>query len=125
MSPRAPIIEIPPLSHADTKLAEGKPAVNYLAHVAENRRLTILRMLDGTPGYSLNDAVVQATLEQFAHKVSRDVVSSDFSWLSEQGLVDVEAVTAHVWVATLTQRGVDVANGRAEHPGVARPSPRR
>jgi len=92
-------------------------------HSTENRRLTILRLLEGAPGYAMNDSVMQSTLERFAHVVSQDVVSSDFTWLEEQGLLTVAAVTSRCWVATLTVRGVDVALGRAEVPGVQLPSP--
>jgi hypothetical protein len=99
--------------------------MTYTDHLLKNRRLTILRLLDGAPAYSLNDSVVQAALEEFAHSVSRDIVRADLVWLKEQGLADIEVVTMHCWVAKATQQGLDVSHGRAENPGVARPSPRR
>jgi DeoR/GlpR family transcriptional regulator of sugar metabolism len=98
--------------------------MSYLTHVAENRRLTILRLLEQQPDYSLNDAVIQLSLGPFAHNVSRDVVHTDLRWLEEQGLVTVDVVAGTCWVAKITTRGVDVALGRTVVPGVQRPSPR-
>lgn len=102
-----------------TTVEEG----GYKDLVEQDRRLTILRMLAETPGYELNGSVVQMSLEKFAHRVSRDRVIADFGWLSEQGLVKAKPYTMSVWVAQLTQRGLDVVEGRVEHPGVKRPSP--
>ncbi len=46
------------------------------------------------------------------------------AWLAEQGLVENDDMGGLV-VATLTQRGADVAQGRVTVPGVKRPTPRR
>jgi DeoR/GlpR family transcriptional regulator of sugar metabolism len=89
----------------------------------EDRRLAIVRLLEEQP--SANDGVLQSLLEMLGHAVSRDVVRSDLAWLDEQGLVSVEVVMGRVHVATITDRGVDVAKGRSVVPGVKRPSPRR
>lgn len=97
--------------------------MNFAEHVAEDRRLVILRILDGAPGYSANDSVLQSALDQFAHVVSRDVVLADIAWLEEAGLITAETVGARTRVAKLTPRGHDVATGRARHPGVKRPAP--
>lgn len=97
--------------------------MSYAEHVLSNRRLTILRLLERDPDYSLNDSVVQMVLVEFGHAVSRDVVRTDLAWLSEQGLVVTKMVAERVEVATLTTRGVDVALGRTVVPGVQRPSP--
>jgi hypothetical protein len=50
-------------------------------------------------------------------------VRTDIEWLGEQGLVTVELVVS-IRIATLSMRGLDVAEGRAQAPGVKRPSPR-
>lgn len=97
--------------------------MSYSDHLTEDRRLVILRLLEQVPGYALNNSVVHTGLAKFAHHVSRDVINSDFAWLAEQGLVEVETVMASVQVATLTARGMDVALGRAVVPGVKRPGP--
>jgi hypothetical protein len=51
---------------------------------------------------------------------SRDQVAADLHWLAEQGLLTAEDHEA-VLVVTLSERGADVAAGRAIVPGVRRP----
>lgn len=97
--------------------------MSYQDHVQENRRLTILRLLEREPDYAVNDSVIQMTLAEFGHGVSRDVVRTDFAWLQEQGLTTVRVIAERVQVCKLTPRGVDVARGLVVVPGVQRPSP--
>lgn len=92
-------------------------------HLQEDRRLALLRILQQSEAYKANDSVLQYALEQLGHVVSRDRVIGDIAWLDEQGLVSDETVAQRVHVATLTQRGIDIALGRSVHPGVKRPSP--
>ena len=89
----------------------------------EGRRLAILRILSRrneytTNEYSLNDELSGA----YAHNVRRDRLHGDLAWLEEQELVIIQHPRAG-WIATLTSRGGDVAAGRAQVPGVARPRP--
>jgi DNA-binding GntR family transcriptional regulator len=49
-------------------------------------------------------------------------VKAELAWLEEQGLITNENLKG-TQVATITQRGIDVATGQATHPGVKRPSP--
>lgn len=97
--------------------------MSFSALLAEDRRLAILRILEGDARYATNDSVMQTALDRIGHSVSREMVRSDFAWLAELGLVELEQVTATVHVARLTGRGVDVAAGRASVPGVKRPRP--
>lgn len=90
--------------------------------VQQDRRLVILRFLQ-EEDYTLNTSVLQTALHSVGHNCSRDCVEIDCAWLAEQGLVAVEQV-GPVNVVRLTSRGVDVANGHAQIPGVARPRPR-
>ena len=60
--------------------------------------------------------------ESVGHTVSADRIEQDIAWLAEQGLVTRKAPEG-VTVATLTQRGQDVADGSATVPGVQRPRP--
>ena len=90
--------------------------------LSKDRRLVILRALNDQ-AFSLNDSVLQVVLEEFGHRVSRDAVRTELAWLEEQKLVTLEHVgNGKVVVATLTERGGDVATGRAKVPGVRRPS---
>lgn len=91
--------------------------------LVQDRRLVILRLLDGQNGFALNESVIHTALEQFGHRVTRDTVRADLIWLEEQQLVRTATVAERVLVAHLTERGADVATGRSRHPGVKRPSP--
>lgn len=86
----------------------------------EDRRAVILRVL-AEYSSSLNEGVLQDALTAFGHHVSRDLVRTDLHWLAEQSLLTIEQVGTIV-LAKVTQRGEDVASGRARVPGV---KPRR
>nr|WP_067289841.1 hypothetical protein [Marinobacterium profundum] len=88
----------------------------------EDRRLVILRLLAEDADYRVNSSILQQGLDMFAHSVSRDKLHTELNWLAEQDLIKCEPV-ASVLVVTLTQRGLDVAQGRASVPGVKRPGP--
>lgn len=94
----------------------------FTQHLEEDRRLTILVLLVDAAGYQANQFLLQSALDSLGHAVSMDRLRADLAWLAEQGLVTVGA-TAAVEIATLTARGLDVAQGRAVHPGVKRPRP--
>jgi Fe2+ or Zn2+ uptake regulation protein len=98
--------------------------MSFTEHLAEDRRLALLRVLESLPGYSTNDSVLHTALNSLGHHVSRDTVRGDVAWLTEQALLTSQLVAGSVTVATLTERGCDVAAGRARHPGVKRPTPR-
>lgn len=88
----------------------------------ENRRCAFLRFLADNADYAMNTSVLQSALEAIGHGVSRDVVNGDAAWLEEQGLASCEDLGGII-VVKLTQRGADVAAGRAVVPGVKRPGP--
>ena len=97
--------------------------MKYSEHMSANRRLCILRVLDSQAGYGANDSVIQTVLESLGHRVPRDQVREDFTFLKDHGLVQLEVVSGRVWVAQATARGLDVANGLVIVEGVQRPSP--
>lgn len=88
-----------------------------------HRRRAILKMLAEDVDYAINDSLMQAGLDAVGHGVSRDRVLGDFSWLAEQGLIKEQRIDDHMTLATITQRGLDVAKGRADVHGVERPLP--
>lgn len=94
--------------------------MRYADFIREDRRLVILRVLSELPRYSANSSVLYTALSQFGHYPSRDVVKTELVWLEELDLVKLEDV-GPVIVATLTERGLDVAQGRCEVPGIKRP----
>jgi len=94
----------------------------YADLVAEDRRLSILLLLDASPGGTGNEALLQAALPTFGHAPSADVVRADLAWLAEGRLITTRDTQGLV-VATLAERGADVAAGRAVHPGVKKRRP--
>lgn len=90
-----------------------------------DRRLIVLRALDETPGFGLNEGTLKIVLGQFGHRVGGDEVRADMTWLEQHGLVRLEKIQAQrgeLWIAHLLEPGQAVANGRP-YPGVARPEP--
>lgn len=94
--------------------------MSYKEVVQADMRLVILRLLSEMPAMRANSSVLYSALDEFGHSASRDTVKTELAWLAEQGLITREEM-ASIVVATLTERGVDVAKGRASVPGVKRP----
>ena len=95
---------------------------SFEKHLTADRRLVILRVLADSTGYAANEFILQAILADMAHDVSSDKLRAELAWLHEQGLLGTNSVGG-VQIATLTERGLDVARGRAQVPGVKRPQP--
>jgi len=91
--------------------------------VTTDIRLVLLRTLNETSGFSCNESILHSILAKFGHNISRDRVRCELAWLAEQCLLTLEDVVG-TYVATITQRGADVASGSATVPGVKRPGPR-
>lgn len=92
----------------------------YADFLRKDMRLVLLRILLEMPGYRSNSSVLATMLYQLGHSATRDQVKTELRWLAEQGLLDVDEV-ASVLVATLSERGQDVADGRAVVDGIAKP----
>jgi Fe2+ or Zn2+ uptake regulation protein len=96
----------------------------YANFMSEDRRLVILRILAEMPTYRANSSVLHTALQQWGHEPSRDQVRTELRWLEEQQLLTLEVVSnSDVLLATLTERGGEVAAGRARVDGVKRPGP--
>jgi hypothetical protein len=96
-------------------------------NLAPQLRLELLLILKEAGGYEANTSVLQSALGMIGYQVSRQVVRDQILWLAEQGLVSHEVLAAEalsIDVATLTERGLDVAAGREIVEGVQRPAPR-
>lgn len=94
--------------------------MSFSDYLRRDVRLVALRVLAEMPGYRANSSVLVNLLHQFGHTVTRDQIKTELRWLTEQGLLTVDEAGS-VLVATLTERGQDVAEGRAVVDGVARP----
>lgn len=97
---------------------------SYADHLAGHLRLVLLRSLAEAPGYAGNSAFLRDAADFVGIRVSQDLVETQLHWLAEQGLVRIESLPMGVTVATLAERGLDVATARATVPGVRRPSPK-
>ena len=86
--------------------------------VTEARRQAILMALSLAARYTQPLALLQQTVGVIGYVASFDQISADAAWLQEVGLLELEG-----GVATLTQRGLDVATGNARAPGVSVPLP--
>ncbi|BCA67346.1 hypothetical protein JE86ST02C_06700 [Escherichia coli] len=91
--------------------------------ITEDQRLVILRSLADYNG-ELGESVLQDCLDDYGHRVSRDTVHTHIAWLAEQGLVRKRTLVNGYFIAELTGRGQDVAEGRATVPGVKKPRAR-
>jgi hypothetical protein len=98
--------------------------MDYAEHMQQDRRLVILCILNRLPGYESNSSVLYTLITSRGHNISRDLFRSELNWLDEQRLLKTKALgdEGSVLLATLTERGQDVATGRATVPGVKRPS---
>jgi hypothetical protein len=97
--------------------------MTFQTTLTEDRRLSLLLVLEQTPGYSANAFLLRDAIGQiYGHNASLDQVRGDIAWLAEQALVTSRTV-GEVMLATLTARGVDAATGRANVPGVKKPMP--
>ena len=71
--------------------------------------------------------VILRSLDMYGHDISRDLVRNHLLWLEEQGLITLTRLNNNgkdFFVATITQRGLDVAQGLAFVDGVKKPSPK-
>ena len=94
--------------------------MSFSDYLRKDVRLVTLRVLAEMPGFRANSSVLCTMLDRFGHSVTRDQVKTELRWLAEQGMTDLDEAGS-VLVVTLTERGQDVAEGRAVVDGIARP----
>lgn len=87
---------------------------------AEEQALAILQAMAREVSGAVNDRVLAAYLDQIALGGLGDEVRAAILRLENLGLVKTRAVD-HYLIATLTELGERVANGRAAAEGVSRP----
>ncbi|WPY94692.1 hypothetical protein T8T21_00775 [Limimaricola variabilis] len=97
--------------------------MDHLKLTTEHRRLTILRHLAASPGYTSNGSILHDVCNGLGVSSTWDQMVGTLAWLKEQELVALEA-HEQLTIVSATARGVEVANGQASHPGVKRPSAR-
>ncbi|MGY1949474.1 VpaChn25_0724 family phage protein [Pseudomonas pergaminensis] len=92
----------------------------YSDFIRQDVRLVLLRLLVEMTAYRANSSVLTMALDSYGHSLSRDQVKTELHWLAEQGALTLQDV-GPVMVATLSERGQDIAAGRARVPGIKRP----
>lgn len=88
--------------------------------IADRRRAALLVLRDA--GGSANSSVLTDALRALGHsRATRDQVRADFRFFADRGLVTLDWVKDDLAVATITQRGLDVAAGREIVSGIKAP----
>lgn len=98
--------------------------MSYAEHFTKHLRLTILLILTEAAGYSANDSIIHTSADSMGLPATRDRVRTELVWLEEQGLLTIRRPAEGVAVACISERGLDVAGGMANCPGVQRPAPK-
>ena len=92
--------------------------------ITADQRLALLQALVARNN-DANQNILQTCLAQYGHNISMDLVRNHMLWLEEQGLVRISRLdTDRLFVATIIQRGLDVANGVSVVDGVKKPNPK-
>lgn len=98
---------------------------SFAERVREEARLQALRCLNDASDYTAPDMLLHDSLLQQGLTISLSGLRVELAWLNEQGLVVTQRPggATGITIATLTERGSDVARGLSLVPGVARPRP--
>jgi Fe2+ or Zn2+ uptake regulation protein len=97
---------------------------DYSEHFAKHVRLVVLRLLAEASEYRLNDSILTDMTNAHGLTATRSQMRTEIAWLAEQGLITRAELVGGLVVATLAERGLDAAAGRANVPGVQRPAPK-
>lgn len=97
--------------------------IGFADIVIGNLRLTLLRVLNEATMHEANSSVLHQAVEAMGIRVTRDQVRTELGWLQEQRCVKLIELSPILFVATLTERGGDVAKGRSKIAGIPQPSP--
>lgn len=90
----------------------------------QHLRLTMLRVLAELPDVSANESILHDAVKARMIRADRDQVRKEIQWLAKEELVTAEELDGML-LAMATERGCEVAQGKAVHSGVKRPSTRR
>lgn len=96
---------------------------DYHETLRRHARIAILRFAADAPSYTTNVSMLEELLPQVGIQFTRDQILTETAWLEEQGFVTCAGAGEFVTL-TATRRGVEIAEGRARHEGIKRPSPR-
>lgn len=95
--------------------------MKYANYIVREIRLVILRLLNETPARRGNSSTLRTALGAWGFDLTRVEVKEQLRWLEEHELVSIEAIADEsVLLASLTERGIDLALGRGAVQGVKR-----
>lgn len=100
-------------------------SLSFADRVREEARLQVLLCLAAAADYTAPDMLLHGVALDRGLTVSLSALRVELAWLNEQGLVVTQRPggATGITIATLTERGMDVANGLSLVPGVSRPRP--
>ena len=99
--------------------------MNYSETVAAERRLAILRLIRDGGGSANANSLYNAALAIGYPLTTRDDIHTDLDVLGERGCVTKDLFQGKIVVASLTDLGRDVADGKREVEGVKAGEPGR
>lgn len=96
--------------------------MSYADHLKANRRLCILQNLIEDGGSGSETAIEQILLAS-GHRfgLTRNYVRDQLKYLADVDAVSIEYFRDRLMVATITERGVNIAQGRITVDGVEAP----
>ena len=95
--------------------------MNYPRYRTGSMRRMALVALSLSPDYRATLTTLRKALSGVGFNPSADTLRTEVAWLAEQGAVDFAEDGPNLAVS-LTERGEDIAAGRASVPGIAAPS---
>lgn len=84
----------------------------------EYHRRAILSLLLYDADYRLSLDMLELVLDAAGHNLTRDQIETEAAWLDEQGYVTRERPAMGLVVVALTDRGLEIARGKARVPGI-------
>ncbi len=96
--------------------------MSYADHLKANRRLCILENLIEDGGHGSETAIEQFLLAQGHHVgLTRDYVRDQLKYLDQIDAIRIDYFRDRLMVAHVTERGVNIAQGRITVDGVEAP----
>ena len=96
--------------------------MNYESFIEEELRLNILLILQDIPQGSATDSVLDSFLiKLYGHNGNVVRLCKNLRWLNERGFLELEALTADTFKATITTAGERIAKGIEYFPEIKRP----
>ena len=84
----------------------------------------LLVAIGQSPSGRAHEYHLRDILDAAGYAVSQDLIHGELQWLQEQALLELQPIE-RAYIAEVTQRGADVAEGRARVDGVRAPRPGR